>query len=461
MPRSSINGFQAIPPERFSIIMDSISDGVFTIDLDFKITSFNRSAESITGVPRDEAIGRSCCDVFKAEVCETSCPLRHTLDTGEPVLNRAVYIDTHRGERIPISISTALLKDGPGGLVIGGVETFRDLSVVQQLRQELEGRYTCGDIVSKSHKMLKLFEIMPQIAESDATVLVEGESGTGKELFARALHDLSRRKDKPFVAVNCAALPDTLLESELFGYRAGAFTDARTDKPGRFAMAEGGTLFLDEIGDISPALQVRLLRVLQERVYEPLGSDGPVHADVRILTATNRSLADLVAAGEFREDLFYRINVIRLDLPSLRERMEDVPLLVDHFLARFNRRFGKDIAGVSSAALSILMEHDFPGNVRELENIIEHVFVLCSGGMVKPEHLPESLRSGKGDSAGLPGPGTTLQQVEKWMILEALRRNGWNRLAAASDLGIHKSTLYRKIERYGIVLPDTDGRSSM
>lgn len=452
-------GFQAIPPERFSIIMDSISDGVFTVDNGFVITSFNRAAARITGVSVDDAIGRRCCDVFRASICEAGCALQHTVESGEPVINKSVQITTAEGIQIPISISTALLRDGPDGQVIGGVETFRDLSLVEDLRRELSGRYSCGDIISKSRRMLHLFEILPQIAESETTVLVEGESGTGKELFARALHDLSTRSGKPFVAVNCAALPDTLLESELFGYKAGAFTDARTDKPGRFAAAEGGTLFLDEIGDISPALQVRLLRVLQERSYEPLGGDGPVPADVRIITATNRSLSGLVESGEFREDLFYRINVINLELPPLRDRIEDVPLLVDHFIGAFNRRFNKDVAGISTSALAVLMEHDFPGNVRELENIIEHVFVLCSGGMIEVRHLPDSLgRKGEGMGSA-PLPGTTLQQVERWMILDSMRRNDWNRQLTAKELGIHKSTLYRKIERLGIDLPEKDGRS--
>lgn len=259
------------------IILDSIADGVFTVDKEWRIRSFNQAAESITGVTRKEAVGKNCCDVFRASICETECALRRTMETGKPVVNKTVYIVNAQGNRVPISISTAILKDNKGRM-IGGVETFRDLSLVEELRKELTGRYSFADIVSKNHQMRKLFEILPQAARSDSTVLIEGESGTGKELFARAIHELSGRRKKPFVAVSCAALPDALLESELFGYKAGAFTDAKKDKPGRFALAEGGTIFLDEIGDISPAMQVKLLRVLQERTFEPLGGTEAVKA---------------------------------------------------------------------------------------------------------------------------------------------------------------------------------------
>ncbi|MBM4093703.1 MAG: PAS domain-containing protein, partial [Planctomycetes bacterium] len=244
MPSSTADEFHRV-------ILDSINDGVFTVDREWRITSFNQAAERITGVDRAEAIGRPCCDVFRASICEVSCALRQTLTTGRPVVNKAVYILNAKGERIPISVSTAVFKDGRGNL-IGGVETFRDLSLVEDLRKELEARHSFADIVGRSAAMRKVFELLPLLADSESTVLIEGASGTGKELFARAIHSLSHRKGKPFVAINCGALPDTLLESELFGYLAGAFTDARRDKPGRFALAEGGTIFLDEIGDISP-----------------------------------------------------------------------------------------------------------------------------------------------------------------------------------------------------------------
>ena len=303
--------------------------------------------------------------------------------------------------------------------------------------------------------MRQVFQLLPQIAESDSTVLIEGASGTGKELFARAIHNLSRRREKRFVALNCAALPDTLLESELFGYKAGAFTDARQDKPGRFALADGGTLLLDEIGDISPAMQVRLLRVLQERVYEPLGSVEPVKTDVRIIAATNKDLGKLVRKGIFREDLFYRIHVIRLALPNLRDRREDIPLLIEHFIAKFNRLQGKDVVGVSDEVLARLMEHDYPGNVRELENVIEHAFVLCRGALIELAHLPPQLR-GATEATSPNIAGMTLEAMERFVIADALRRNDGNRAAAARQLGINPSTLFRKLKSLGIDPPKTE-----
>jgi PAS domain S-box-containing protein len=439
------------------IILDSIADGVFTVDGEWRITSFNQAAEQITGVPRAEAIGRRCCDVFRASICETDCALRRTMETGKSVVNKAVYIVNADGERVPISISTALLKDDDGR-VIGGVETFRDLSLVEELRKQLDGRHAFADIVSKNHRMRELFDILPEVARSDSTVLIEGESGTGKELVARAIHDLSPRRRKKLVTVNCGALPDTLLESELFGHKAGAFTDAKRDKPGRFALAEGGTIFLDEIGDVSPALQVRLLRVLQERTYEPLGGTEPLKADVRVIAATNRNLDELVAEGRFRQDLYYRVNVVRLELPPLRERKEDIPLLIDHFIARFNRLREKDVTGVAPEVLAVLMEHNYPGNVRELENILEHAFVLCPGGMIEPHHLPPRMRPAGAAEPEFRG-ARTLKEIEARFIRDALARNNWNRLATAKELGIHKSTLFRKIKALGIVLPEQDGRT--
>jgi PAS domain S-box-containing protein len=431
------------------VILDSIADGVFTVDLSWRITSFNAAAERITGVKRARALGRHCCDVFRASICETECALKGTRHTGRPVVNKAVYILRADGERIPISVSGAALKDRRGR-VIGGVETFRDLSQVEELRKELEGRYTFADIVGRSAAMQRLFELLPQVADSNSTVLVEGESGTGKELIARAIHNLSPRSQRRFVALNCGALPDTLLESELFGYKAGAFTDAKRDRPGRLAVADRGTLFLDEIGDVSPAMQTRLLRVLQERVFEPLGSVEPVPVDVRIVAATHRDLDALVQAGKFRDDLYYRINVVRLRLPPLRERREDVPLLIDRFVTRFSRVQNKDVVGVSDAALAILMAHAYPGNVRELENIIEHAFVLCRGGLIEPQHLPPALHSVLGKVPRRLKTALTLAELEAIHIHDALRRHHGNRTAAARELGINASTLFRKLKILGI-----------
>jgi PAS domain S-box-containing protein len=425
-------------------ILDSINEGVFTVDHQWRITAFNRAAERITGVRRQDALGRQCSDVFRANICEGACALRRTLASGKPIVGATANIVGVDGSKIPIRISTALLR-APDGEVTGGVETFQDLSYVEQLRKELEARYTFEDIAGRSAAMRSLFAILPQIAASASTVLIEGESGTGKELFARAIHHLSPRAKKRFVAVNCAALPDALLESELFGYKAGAFTDAKKDKPGRFALADGGTIFLDEIGDISPAMQVRLLRVLQERSIEPLGATEPVKVNVRVIAATNKNLTQLVQEGKFREDLFYRIRVVHLRIPPLRERREDLPLLVDHLVAKFNRLQEKDITGVSAEVMARLMDHGYPGNVRELENIIEQAFVLCRGNLIELEHLPLELRPAKPDAAA-PASATNLRAAQRQMIEAVLARNQGNRRLAARELGINPSTLYRRLK---------------
>jgi len=443
--------------QRESAILDSVNEGVFAVDQDWRITAFNKAAERITRIRREEAIGSRCCDVFRADICERDCALRRTMANGKPIVNATAHIINQQGERIPIRLSTALLKDNAGS-IIGGVETFQDLTLVEQLRKELQGRFTFEDIVGRSPAMLRLFELLPPIAESHSTVLIEGPSGTGKELFARAIHNLSSRRKKPFVAFNCAALPDTLLESELFGYKAGAFTDARRDKPGRFARAEGGTLFLDEIGDISPAMQVRLLRVLQEKVFDPLGSMKAVPMDVRIIAATNKKLLDEVRAGRFREDLYYRIRVVSMVLPALKQRREDIPLLVKYLIDRFNRLQGKDIAGVSDQVMARLMEHDFPGNVRELENIIEQAFVLCREGVIDWNHLPTELLSIPVQGIERSRP-MRLESLEKIFIREALERNRGNRKRTAMELGIDTSTLFRKIKALAIELPEKDGRT--
>ncbi|OIP93859.1 MAG: Fis family transcriptional regulator [Syntrophobacteraceae bacterium CG2_30_61_12] len=435
-------------------MLDSIADGVFTVDLDWRVTSFNRAAEEITGIPAAEAIGRPCCEVFRANVCETACVLRHTLESEQRVIDKPIAILNADGRELPISVSTALLRNEQGE-IIGGVETFRDLSVVDKLRRELRKQYQFADIISKAPAMRKLFAILPEIARSESTVLIQGESGTGKELLARALHSMSRRARGPFVAVNCGALPDPLLESELFGHVAGAFTDAKRSRVGRFALAEGGTLLLDEIGDVSPALQVRLLRVLQQRAFEPLGSSKTVRVDVRILAASNKDLEQEMEAGRFRGDLYYRINVVKLRLPPLCERKTDIPLLVEHFIERFNRLQNKRLPGLSQEALSALMHHDWPGNIRELENAIEHAFVLCREGLIQHEHLPEQLQQRAAGSA--PGPGLSLAEIERSAVWDSLQRNAWRRMATARELGIDKNTLRRKIEKYALKPADRKG----
>ena len=439
-------------------ILESISDGVFTVDMDWRVTSFNRAAEEITGVKRGEAMGRRCSEVFRSNMCGEDCALQSTLKSSKPVIGKSGYIINAEGDRIPISLSTAVLKDAQGQ-VIGGAETFRDLTEVDALRRELEKRFRVGDLVSRSPVMQKIFEVLPAIAASPSTVLILGETGTGKELLARTIHTLSPMHKGPFVAVNCGALPDTLLESELFGYKAGAFTGANKDKPGRFAMAKGGTLFLDEIAEVSPALQVRLLRVLQERTYEPLGGTFSEKTDARVIAATNKDLTEQVRRGVFREDLYYRVNVVRVELPPLRRRKEDIPLLVRQFIDRFNSVQQAHVEGIAPEALSLLMAHNWPGNIRELENAIERAFILCTRGHISIGHLPEELTA-RGKAADRDFDVRSAHDIlDAQAIRTALERNGFNRLAAAKELGIHKTTLYRRMKKLGISPPKPGDRS--
>ena len=431
-----------------NIILDSIEEGVFTVDLNWSITSFNKAAERITGVSKEEAIGRLCSEVFNANVCNPAdCVLRKVRNTDISIVNMPVYILRSDNKRIPISVNATALKD-QDGRIIGVVETFRDLAAIRKLRKSLRKHHSFENMVSKNQKMLEIFSTLDLIADSDCTVLIEGATGTGKELLAKAIHNNSPQKNGPFVPVNCGALPDTLIESELFGYKAGAFTDAKTDKPGRFARAQNGTIFLDEIGDVSTALQTRLLRVLEEKIYEPLGSIKPKETNARVVAATHQELDKLVEEKRFREDLFFRINVIKLKLPTLAERKEDIPLLVNHFIGRFNRVKGMNILGLTQEAMAAVMLYDWPGNIRELENAIEHAFVLCKEELIRLQYLPDKLLSEI--NAMFATDGTTLKDIEKNAIIQALQRNNWKKVTTAKELGIDQNTLRRKIVRYGI-----------
>ncbi len=434
------------------VILDSIADGVFTVDEHWTITSFNRAAERITGVVREDAIGRKCFDIFQANICQSQCALRDTMATGRDWVDRRINILNRSGDQVPISISTSVLR-GRDGQAVGGVETFRDLSALERLQRTIRQQYTFQDIISKNHAMRRVLDILPDIADGDCTVLIQGATGTGKELVARAIHNLSARQDQPFVAVNCGALPDTLLESELFGYVKGAFTGADHDKPGRFALADQGTLFLDEVGDISPALQVKLLRVLQEREFEPLGGTSSIPVDVRVIAATNQPLPELVAAGRLREDLYYRLNVVKLELPPLAERREDIPLLVEHFIDQFNTQRGSSVVGISDEALQQLMRHPLPGNIRQLQNIVECSMVLCRGDQIELDCLPSDLFDAPQADAATALPQDPLAHAEADAIRQTLRKFQGHRGHTAAALGIDKSTLWRKMKRYGIEFP--------
>jgi PAS domain S-box-containing protein len=442
-------------PERFEAVLASISDGVFTVDKNWRITCFNRAAEEITGHTRAEVMGRQCRRVLRSNLCPSACALRYTMDTGNPVASLVAEITARDGSIVPVSISTALFYNKQGE-IIGGAETFRDLRQIESLRKQLERDYGFEDIITKSDRMRSLLDILPTVAESGSNALICGESGTGKELIAKAIHNLSKRSRGPFEALNCANYPETLIDSELFGHERGAFTGATRARRGRFARAADGTLFLDEIGDLPLVTQAKLLRVLQEKTYEPLGSATTETTNARIVSATNRDLEAMIADGFFRRDLYYRINVIRLDVPPLRERIEDVPILVRHFIGKLTHQHDKYIEGLAPEALRLLMGYSFPGNVRELENIVEHGFVLSPGPLIGLGHLPGQLRLTGNEQDGVE----SLDDCERRILLDALRKNDFNRLAAARSLGMHKSTFFRKIRRLGIELPSRDGRAA-
>jgi len=446
-----------VPPALMELLFNSTSDGVFAVNGDMRIIAFNKAAEQILGVTKEKAMGEPCHEVLRANICHECCALRYTMETEQPVINMPVDVLDAHDRRIPVTISSSVLRDNKGH-VIGGVETFRNMNWVKKLLREGEFSHPFADIVTDDPHMKNIFEILPTIATSESVVLVFGETGTGKNLIAKALHNLSSRRKGPLVTINSGALPETLLESEIFGYKAGAFTGAVRDRIGRIAAAEGGTLFFDEVGDMPMSMQVKLLRFLQDRVYERLGDVRTITADVRMVFATNKNLSQLVEEGAFRRDLYYRISVMNIELPPLRDRRRDIPLLVQTFLDRLSVNRGKLVTGISPAALRILTDHDYPGNIRELENIVEHSFVLSPGPTIEIKHLPDHFRQGAHrNTAGLT---KTFADIEGQFILDVLERNQWNRQLAAKEMGVHKTTLLRKIRRLGIQLPKMDGRTT-
>jgi PAS domain S-box-containing protein len=435
--------------ERSEAIINSIADGVFTLSKDMTVTSFNKSAEKITGYTAHEVLGKPCKDVFESKGCDRICPVRQMLLTGRPTIGVEMEITAKDGTKVPVSMSTAMLRDETGE-VIGAVETFRDLSMVKALTEELKEKYSFGNIIGKSHGMREVYQLIKSVAPSNVTVLIQGDTGTGKELVARAIHYESPRAGRPFVVVNCAALSETLLESELFGHVKGAFTGAVSDRKGRFEIADGGTLFLDEISEISPPIQVKLLRVLELKQFERVGDSQTKEVDVRLVCATNSNLKDLMVAGRFREDLYYRINVVTINLPPLRDRGGDIPLLVGHFIRKLDDETGKRVEKVSQPAMDLLIDYTWPGNVRELENALGHAFVHCNGATILPEHLPQDLVEGTPLLAGAATPTGSLEEMERTAISDMLKRCRGNRTLTARRLGIGRSSLWRKIKKYGL-----------
>ncbi len=433
------------------MILESLDMGVFTVTRSGIINFFNRQAETISGFNRTELLGKPCVNLFGGHSSQDMILLNRSIEDGTTRSNDKSQLTAKDGRTIPIRAGYMGLRNEQGR-IIGGLVTVQDLSLIHRLNREIKGRFTMGDMIGKAPSIQKMFEIVPVVAPSDATVLIEGPTGTGKDLLARVVHNQSNRSGKAFVKVNCAALPDNLLESEMFGYAKGAFTGADRDKPGRFQDADGGTIFLDEIGDLPLPLQAKLLRVLEDKEFYPLGSRKTTRVDVRIIAATNRGLEKLVEEKRFREDLFYRLNVIRLDLPPLNERREDIPLLIEHILKRLCALKRTTIERIAEDAMEVLLNYEYPGNVREMENILEHALIICQGDVIEKKHLPLFLQMGVLSRAEMRTSAShgsdVLRSDERTKILAALKRNDWHRSKTAKDLNMERTTLWRKMKKH-------------
>ncbi|MBI9086263.1 MAG: sigma 54-interacting transcriptional regulator [Desulfobacterales bacterium] len=435
------------------IVLDNLDVGIFTVNRGGLITFFNTAAEKILGYTRDQLLGGACHTIFHGDPSPDVNLLKASIADGKPRRTPNGRMVTVHGVTVPISANYMAMRNEKGSIV-GGLATFHDLTLIHRLTQAVSDRYTYHDMVGKSPAMKKIFEMVSVVAETDATILIQGATGTGKDILAKVIHSMGKRSEKPFVKVNCAAIPDNLLESELFGYARGAFTGAHQDKPGRFELADQGTIFLDEIGDIPISLQAKLLRVLEDREFYPLGSRRTRKVDVRIISATNRELEKRVAQGLFREDLFYRLNVMQIKLPLLKDRREDLPLLIPHIVRKLSASKENPPTELSKAVMDVLLNHDYPGNIRELENILEHALIICRGDMVKPEHLPVFLQNRDSpEKAALSvahRPNTGAAGAEREEILQTLGRFNGHKTKTAQSLGIDRTTLWRKMKKFGL-----------
>lgn len=445
------NEISSFPSSHCTTILEGIREGIFAVDLNKKIIYFNPAAEDITGFKAQETIGRYCFDIFPTSLCQKKCPMDRRFALGGRQSNPHVFFTSKFGIQKSISLVTSALKN-KAGEIIGGLEIFCDLTELEELKKELTSSFTHENIVGNNPKIIKILSFLPDIAESESSVFIEGPTGSGKELIARAIHSLSPRENGPFIAVNCSALPDTLLESELFGYTKGAFTGAVRKKAGRFLLANNGTLFLDEIANTSPKLQAELLRVLEDGEFTPLGETKPMKTDFRVVSATNLDLKHLVQENKFREDLYYRLNVAKISLPPLKKRKRDIPLLIDHFIHKFNLLKGKAIEGITSELLSVLTEYPFPGNIRELENIIEYAFISCKNGMIGINHMPiDLLDELDNQDKDFSGVTTSHDHEEIEKIETMLDRREYSREEMAQALGMSRTTLWRKMKKYNLI----------
>ena len=433
----------------FPLIFDSIPHGIFTINADGLITSFNNMAEKMTEYKKEEVIGRHCHIIFQADLCQKSCPLKSSITTLKSTSSQETTVITKSGNKLMIELSTAALIDD-NGTVLGGVEMFRDISLVNQLNKQINQSYILEDIASKNSVMKRIMNILPAVANNSSTVLIEGETGTEKNLIARVIHNLGSNRNQPFLSVNCAGLPDNILEAELFGCVKGVLADIQIDKPGRFSNVKNGTIYIDEINELSAAMQVKLYRVLEERLFEPIGAVEPKKMVARVIASSEKNLAQEVTKKRFRKTLYNELNIVRIVIPPLRERREDITLLIQHFIKSFNLLQSSNIKYCSKEALSAFMKYDFPSNIRELKNAIEHAFVVCKGNTIQIDDLPLHIIDSVSRTSSFPANYRPLEEVEADTVRQALILNNGNRNKAAVYLGVSRNTLWRKMKRYGI-----------
>jgi sigma-54 dependent transcriptional regulator, acetoin dehydrogenase operon transcriptional activator AcoR len=437
-------------------LLDATESGILIIDMDRKVRFINEKAQKLLGYQIGEVYGHRCNIIARTSDCENNCPLTRTIQSGSEVRLADMQYTARNNKSFQAQTSIVLLKDEVGN-VVAGAEIFRDVSHFIALEEKIRGRFSFHDIIGKSHKMREIYRLIEEVAPTDASILIQGESGTGKELIASAIHAYSTRKNTSFVKVNSSAFPEGLLESELFGHTRGAFTGAYQEKKGKFEIADGGTIFLDEIGEMSPLLQVKLLRVLQDGELQRVGENKPRKVNVRIIAATNKDLKKAIVDREFREDLYYRVNVVPIFLPPLRERKTDIPLLITHFLRELNRSTKeKYVEKVSSKATDILMRYNFPGNVRELQNIIEFAYIRCNSGIIEPIHLPTEFLENDFTADSVDSidrilrSDEPLKKAQKEIIERVLEEENGKYMNAAKRLGMSRTTLWRKLKELQI-----------
>jgi PAS domain S-box-containing protein len=445
----ALTGLQ-IARQNVELILDNLADGVMAHTMNRRIFYFNTAAERLTGFKREDVLGRDCHQAFRPKrFCGGDC----SFCSGEA--NRQEHVNPKRaqvsfphpdGEELSFDMSIMPLADAQK-TEVGALISFKDDTELTNLKSRVRHSHRCGKLIGRDPKTLALFEQIREVGPVNVPVLIEGESGTGKELVAGAVHELSERATKPLIVINCGALPEGLLESELFGHVRGAFTGALRDKKGRFELADGGSIFLDEVAELSPALQVKLLRVLQERRFRRIGDEKVISIDVRIISATNRNLHRLKETGRFRSDLFYRLCVVPIRMLPLRDRCLDIPILVDHFLESIAEETGRPLLKVSSEALELLVNYAWPGNVRELRNALQFVYVKCQTGTLAPHHLPKEIQSFQVRRISRPGPTLKLDREQ---VLAAMSEARGNKSKAAEILGVGRSTLYRFLQQQGL-----------